>query len=274
MGCILAGMEPSQKIDTLSFTTALARQTGELLLEYFRSANLETSLKADRSIVTQADLAADQTIANAIRKQFPRDLLLSEELQTALLPSPEENRAVWVVDPLDGTTNFSLGLHIWGVSIARIVNGWPETAVLYFPRIDELFTAQRGEGAFMNGERLKTTEPAPGQQSAFFTCCSRTFRRYKISLPYKTRILGSASYTLASVARGVALVGFEATPKIWDIASAWLIVSEASGVIQTLDGSRPFPLIYGQSYERQSFPTLAAATHALAGKARLQIQPR
>jgi myo-inositol-1(or 4)-monophosphatase len=95
-----------------------------------------------------------------------------------------------------------------------------------------------------------------------------------VDLRYKTRILGSASYTWCAVARGAAIIGFEATPKIWDIAAGWLLVSEAQGVIETFDASQPFPLIPGFDYRAQDFPTLAAATPELAKKAREQIRPR
>ena len=137
----------------LQFATELARKTGELLLEYFHPAGSETRLKFDHSVVTEADLAADRLVEQAVRETYPQDLLLSEELHPSL--SPGQQRAVWVVDPLDGTTNFSLGLPIWGVSIARVVNGMPETSAIYFPLLDELYSAQAGMGAFWNGKRLQ-----------------------------------------------------------------------------------------------------------------------
>ena len=259
----------------LTFTTHLARQAGQLLLEYFQRTGLKTDLKADRSVVTEADLAADRLIAQAIQEQYPGEMILSEELRTSYSAGETTaSQCVWIVDPLDGTTNFSLGLHFWGVLVARLVAGQPETAVLYFPLVDELYTAQRGQGAFLNGTRLHVQPPDPARPHSFFACCSRTFRRYNVSIPYKTRILGSAAYTLCCVARGVAVLGFESTAKIWDIAGPWLLVSEAGGVIETLDGSQPFPLQPDRPYDHQNFPTLAAATPEVAAQARQQIQPK
>ena len=105
--------------NTLGFAIQLARQTGELLLEHFHSKTIQLQLKSDNTAVTQADLAADRLISNAIQKAYPRDLLVSEELQSTLPNSPGEHTpGTWIIDPLDGTTNFSLGLQIWGVSIA------------------------------------------------------------------------------------------------------------------------------------------------------------
>jgi myo-inositol-1(or 4)-monophosphatase len=203
---------------SLDFVIDLASQTGKKLLEYFKPNGTLTSLKEDYSVVTEADLAADQMIPSI----------------------GEMNSAVWIVDPLDGTTNFSLGMPIWGVSIARVVNGWPTTAAVYFPVLDEMFTSQRGSGAFLNGERIHTQPPIPSKPTSFFSCCTRTFQQYDVTIRYKTRILGSACYSICAVARGMAVVGFEATPKIWDIAASWLVVSEA--ILENLDfRSLPFP---------------------------------
>jgi myo-inositol-1(or 4)-monophosphatase len=258
----------------LEFAIQLGKQAGELLLGHYHSKQVDTQLKADHSAVTQADLAADHLISNAIQRAYPGELLLSEELQPTL-PSDVRKipQALWIVDPLDGTTNFSLGLHFWGVSIARLVDGWPDTAVLYFPLIDELYIAQRGQGACLNGVHIQVVSGHPQSALSFFACCSRTHRQYQVRIPYKTRILGSAAYTFCAVARGLAILGFEATPKIWDLAGAWLLVGEAGGVIETLHGNQPFPLQHDVHYSRQSYPTLAAASQQIAQRARRQILP-
>jgi len=154
------------------------------------------------------------------------------------------------------------------------MDGWTETAVLYFPSIDELFYAEQSQGAYLNGHSLNVSEHKASSPQSFFACCSRTHQRYHVSIAYKTRILGSAAYTFCAVGRGIALLGFEATPKIWDLAAAWLVVQEAGGVIEILNGSQPFPLSAGVDYPRKNFPTLAAATPELLDKARQQIVPR
>jgi myo-inositol-1(or 4)-monophosphatase len=244
-------------------------------MEHFRSTNLQTDLKKDRSVVTEADLAADRLIARAIKERYPKDHLLSEELQPEYSSEAgTQNVRIWVVDPLDGTTNFSLGLHLWGVSLARLVDGWPETAVLYYPAIEELYSAQKGQGTYLNGQRIQVYSPKDARPLSFFACCSRTYRRYHVNLPYKTRILGSATYTLCAVARGAAILGFEATPKIWDLAAGWLVVYEAGGTTEALTENKPFPVQPGCSYAQQSFPTLAAATPELIQQARHQITPK
>ena len=135
-------------VETLAFTSDLAKNAGKLLLEYYQPGGIHTSVKKDHTALTDADLASDDFIHGNIQDNFSGDVILSEENGTTY---PEGKSAVWVVDPLDGTTNFSLGLHYWGVSIARLIDGEPDTAALYFPVLDEMFTAQRGTGAFFNG---------------------------------------------------------------------------------------------------------------------------
>ena len=257
-------MDPS-----LKFAAQLATETGAHLLDFFTPNGTYTNLKEDYSVVTEADLSADQLITQAIQREYPTDKLISEELQPAI---GEVDAAVWVVDPLDGTTNFSLGMPIWGVSIARIVDGWPSIGAVYFPIVNELFTAQRSSGAFMNGEQINAQPPISGQPTSFFSCCTRTHQRYEVSIRYKTRILGSACYTFCAVARGMAIVGFEATPKIWDIAASWLIVTESGGVIESFDSSQPFPLRADYDYRLKSFPILSGATSELVSKSRKQIK--
>lgn len=255
----------------LRFATRLARDTGQLLLEYFNPSGTHTNLKEDHSVVTEADLSADKLITEAIQEKYPLDGLISEELQPEIGTAES---AVWVVDPLDGTTNFSLGLPIWGVSIARVVDGWPEVGVAYFPFLDELYSASRGSGAFLNGDQIHSQPPVPGKTSSFFSCCTRTHQHYDVSIRYKTRILGSACYTLCAVAKGMAVVGFEATPKIWDISAGWLIAMEAGAAVETRDGSQPFPLQDNFDYRSKSFPVLVGASQDLLVKSRGQIKPK
>lgn len=255
----------------LAFAAQLAAETGKHLLDFFTPDGTVASLKEDKSVVTEADLSADRLIAQSIQREFPADSLISEELEPRI---GETDTAIWVVDPLDGTTNFSLGMPIWGVSIARLENGWPTIGAVYFPILDELFTAEQGFGAFLNGKRIHSRSPNPGKPNSFFSCCTRTHRHYDVSIRYKTRILGSACYTVCAVARGMAVVGFEATPKIWDIAASWLIVTEAGGAIETFDGSHPFPPRTDYDFRQISYPILSAANSELITTARGQIKPK
>jgi myo-inositol-1(or 4)-monophosphatase len=254
----------------LEFAVDLAKNAGELLVDLYHSSGMQASLKADRSVVTEADLAADCFIRAAIAEAFPGEQLLSEEhaAQIADLACP-----TWIIDPLDGTTNFSLGLHVWGVLIARLVDGRPHTAACYFPLLAELYTAEHGAGAFLNGEPIQAKPPDKDQPVSFFSCCARTHRNYTVDIPYKPRILGSAGYTLCAVARGAAVLGFEATPKVWDLAAGWLVAQEAGCAIAPYSGPSPFPLQPSQDYNALVYPTLVAATSERLAWGRQRLTP-
>ena len=254
------------------FAIQIARETGQILLNYYQRAGIQSELKSDQTIVTEADKQADQYLRQQISNSYPEDGILSEEACTIY---PKNKKAVWVIDPLDGTTNFSLGLHYWGISIARIDKGFPVIGVLYFPLLGEIFRAGKGEGAFLNGNRLEVKPPSPFQFTSFFSCCSRTFRHYNVDLKYKTRILGSAAYSLATVARGSAIISFEVTPKIWDFSASWLITEEAEGYITPLAGKAPYPLKPGIDYANLSYPLLVAASQKLLieGKSKIRKKP-
>jgi myo-inositol-1(or 4)-monophosphatase len=260
---------------SLDYTISLAQQTGDLLKSYFERASLDTRLKVDHSVVTEADIAADELISASLKQAYPDDLLLSEELSPSASGKDDApHPGLWIIDPLDGTTNFSLGLHYWGVLITYLEAGYPVLAVMFFPLLNELYTVQSGHGAALNGQPIQVEPPDPQKRTTFFSCCSRTHKRYQVSVAYKSRILGSAAYSLCAIARGIALVSFEATPKIWDIAGGWLLVQEAGGSVETLDGSQPFPVRLDQSYARLNFPTLAAATPGLLLQSHDQIVPK
>jgi myo-inositol-1(or 4)-monophosphatase len=257
--------------DAARFAAALAEKTGELLLRYFREGSVGSRLKEDYSIVTEADVAADHLIADAIGRTFPQDAIVSEELAPT---SSSGSRCTWIVDPLDGTTNFSLGVQHWGVSIARCDEEGPDVSALCFPALGELFVASRGGGATLNGEPARVRVPAAPRQVGMIASCARTPRHFHVNVPMKVRVFGSAAYTLALVAKGSAAIGVETTPKIWDIAAGWLLVREAGGEIETTDGSVPFPLATDREYAARSFPVRAAASPALLQLARDHIELR
>jgi myo-inositol-1(or 4)-monophosphatase len=260
----------------LDFTIQLAKEAGDLLLEYFYHTYKKISFKNDSSVVTEADLAVDQLISGELHKRLPGDQIISEELSPLIEVNNSKgmDHPTWVIDPLDGTTNFTLGLPFWGTLLTRTRFGMPSMTVMYFPLLSELYTAIDGQGGYLNQEPIHTIKDSPGATQAFFACCSRTHRNYDIKIPYKTRILGSAAYSFCMVGRGSALIGFEATPKIWDIAGPWLLVKEAGGIIESFNGNLPFPISSSVHYEDEKYPTLAAATPKLMIKARNWIQPK
>ena len=257
--------------DTRQFAEQLAVKTGKLLTSYFHLEGIDPQVKADRSVVTEADLAADKFIQEAIRANYPEDEILTEETDPGQI---DPDKALWVVDPLDGTANFSLGLPLWGVSIARLVNGMPQAGALNFPILSELYSASDQDGAYLNGRPLKVQPLRPEMPTAFFTCCSTTLRKYDLNIRYKTRMLGATAYDFGLVARGAALAGFHVTPKIWDFAAGWLVLEQAGGYAEVYPEGQPFPYSPAETPITTSFVSLLAADKATADKLRPAITPK
>lgn len=260
--------------ELLNHIVRLVLDTAQQLIPYYQRSNLPTNKKPDNTLVTEADLLADEFIQQSLKRSFPNDIIISEELSPLYtINSKEEEtstRSIWIIDPLDGTTNFSLGLPFWGILITKLENLSPNLTVMYFPILNELYTARLGQGAFLNRRSLKISYDHHDQRT-FFACCSRTFREYQVKIPYKVRILGSSAYSFCMLARNQAMIAFDASPRIWDIAGPWLLLPEAGGTIETLDGSKPFPLSSGLSFNQLAFPTIAAATPELVRRASQKI---
>lgn len=254
-------------LERIDLAQKAALQTGKILLDLYREGDQTGFLKEDRTLVTEADKAADKMIQQMIQEDFPNDQILSEEGST-IYPNSEH---IWVIDPLDGTVNFSRGLDSWGVSIAHLQKGMPKSAALYFPVTDELFSAAKGEGAFLNGQPLKVNEEADTDLFPIFVHCSRMHKRYRVSLPYKTRSLGAAAYHLCLVANNKAVLAFESTVRIWDFAASWLVVQEAGGKIESLGEQQPFPTQADTDYHGLPFPIIAGRSKELLAEARNNI---
>lgn len=247
-----------------------ALQTGKLLLDLFNSGDNGGELKADRTLVTAADRKADQLVQSIIKEHFPTDGILSEENST-IYPDTEH---AWVLDPLDGTVNFSHGLMYWGISIAHLKNGQPQNGAVYFPLLDELYTASLGHGAALNGVPLTIPESADQDLFPVFVHCSRMHQRYHLKTRYKKRSLGAAAYHFCLVAKSGAVLALESTPRIWDFAASWLIVQEAGGAMQALGPDKPFPARAGVDYGTKPFPIMAARDAGVLAEAAEGITPK
>ncbi|MFM1812175.1 MAG: hypothetical protein RLZZ336_1113 [Cyanobacteriota bacterium] len=218
--------------------------------------HMASDLKADGTLITACDRWSDQTLVAGLNRLYPGEGVLSEEGQQRL----PQTSAYWVVDPLDGTTNFAAGIPIWAISLARFEQGRPVLAVLDVPPLRQRIVAAAGQGAWRNGKPLQP----PSLQVHPAGCaslCSRSIgvlqklpdRRF----PGKIRMLGVASLNLVSVAMGQTVAALEATPKIWDLAAAWLVLSELGCSVQWLQTS-PAALEPGRDLARVDFPVLAA----------------
>ncbi|MBI3821011.1 MAG: inositol monophosphatase [Planctomycetes bacterium] len=218
---------------------------GATLLKYYEK--LEPSMiqtkSARRDLVSEADVAAEKVILNEIRAAFPDDAIHAEESSRA---AAGDAGAIWYIDPLDGTTNFVHGLPEFTVSIARFIDNEPAIGVVYAPRLDELYIARKGGGAYRNGAPIfvsKTPDLADALVATGFP-----YRRSELANPnlenfgrlfFKVRDLrrlGSAALDLAFVACGRFDAYWELNLERHDVAAGALIVREAGGRVTDLSG--------------------------------------
>jgi len=224
---------------------AAAVSGGEVLLANWRNlprGSVQEKKKND--FVTHADRESETRIVTAIRERFPEDAFLGEE--GGPQRGGEPGSRVWIIDPLDGTSNFVSGFPFWCVSIAAREGTELVAAVIWDPLRGEMYTAERGAGAWRNGTRLAVTG-RPGLDGAF-VATGFPFRNVEKIDPYLAlfravfvraraiRRAGSAALDLAYVAAGVFDGFFEFRLAPWDIAAGALLIQEAGGVLTDFDG--------------------------------------
>jgi myo-inositol-1(or 4)-monophosphatase len=226
--------------------------------------HMASDVKADGSLITACDRWSDATLVEGLAALYPDEGVLSEEGRKLVPSTP----AYWVVDPLDGTTNFAAGIPYWAISIARFEGGVPVLAVLDVPPLRQRIVAMRGVGAWRNGKPLSP----PSLQSHPAGCASLCSRSIGVlqklpdqRFPGKIRLLGVASLNLVSVAMGQTVAALEATPKIWDLAAAWLVLSELGCSVQWLS-REPGGIASGTDLGDADFPVLAADSEATLAK--------
>ncbi|GCE65029.1 inositol phosphatase [cyanobiont of Ornithocercus magnificus] len=220
------------------------------------SGRIVSDLKPDGSLITACDRWSNTTLSQGIAALAASEGILSEEGDQCV----PDSSAFWVVDPLDGTTNFAAGIPYWAISVARFIDGTPSEAFLDIPSLRQRIVAIRGRGVWRNGKPI-TAEMRHQVTSACVSFCSRSIRvlqrRPGKLFPGKIRLLGVASLNLISVTMGQTMAALEATPKIWDLAAAWLILTELSCSIQWLHRN-PSHLCPGEDLSTADFPVLVA----------------
>lgn len=249
--------EPNFWNRVLTVVEMTTETVGAELMKQF--GRVQATEKSDGSLVTEADQWADEALRGAIAQAFPNHGVLSEET-THIFP---ETEWCWVIDPVDGTTNFARGIPLWAISLGLLYQGTPVFGHVFVPPIQARFHGywygnsglEGPTGAFCNGRAIasNTEAPAPNQ---LFNLCARSTAILQQPMPCKARMLGVASYNLLTVAAGATLGGVEATPKIWDIAAVWVITQAAGAAWHSFSPTPIFPLTPGQDYSQISYPTL------------------
>ena len=223
-----------------------ARDAGAILREKLGTVAIE--YKGNVDLVTDADRASEQLIASRISGAFPDHRIIGEEGIAKLAGAGDDAAFTWVVDPLDGTTNFAHGYPHFAVSIALAHEGTVILGVVYDPMRDELFLAERGQGATLNGVRIQVSRTVELIRSLLATGFSYDLAersgQFKIwgALQAGTQGIrrdGAAALNLSYVAAGRLDAFWEKPLQPWDMAAAALIVEEAGGVVTDYTGG-PF----------------------------------
>lgn len=231
----------------LNVAVMAARRAGAILIR--KMANLEklkVEQKGQNDYVSEADYAAEKAIINCILKHYPDHAILAEESG-----AQGESDTLWIIDPLDGTTNYLHGFPVFAVSIGVQVNGRMEHGVVYDPMRQELFTTSRGQGAQLDGRKIRVSGQKqldraligtgfPFRDGGAETTPYLKMLQKVIDKTAGVRRPGAAALDLAYVAAGRLDAFWETGLSAWDLAAGSLIIREAGGIVSGLDGSEGF----------------------------------
>lgn len=235
----------------LRFACELADAADRITMRYWRTPLKIKTKSSWRDVVTTADFAVDRTLRAMIRKHFPDHGIISEEQE--LQPDVWEHEFVWVIDPIDGTSNFTMGLALFGTSIGLLRRGEPWLGVLSFPALHERYWAQRHSGAWMQSlqgkhlpchvSKIRTLRESRFSFGYGNTIAARNYYLKNMPRLLRTARAGrdhhSAIFDFAALARGGLDFYICIDLYLWDVAGAWIIVQEAGGEIFNLQG-KPF----------------------------------
>lgn len=228
----------------LNFAIETAREAGNILLEKF-GREINVSKKGEIDLVTDADLASEKFIVDKIKTYYPRHSILAEESGEAVLI--KDSKWKWIIDPLDGTTNYAHGYPCFCVTLAVENDGEIVIGVSYDPTRDEMFSAEKGQGASLNNKPIAVSETKKLGDSLLVTgfpydVANRSnFAGNFTTMLLKSRAVrrdGSAAIDLAYVACGRFDGFWEEGLNPWDMAAGVLLVEEAGGKVSCYDGSK------------------------------------
>lgn len=256
----VTGMTDVQYTEEMTFLQQLSANAGNELMSRF-GKQVKVRHKADNSLVTDADLASERLILDTLKKERPDDLILSEEAGLSSdIRTP--GRSIWIIDPLDGTTNFANNYPFFCVSIARAVFDTQgkvivQSGVVHDPVRNRTYVAEKGKGAWMNGKRISVC-PDRGLQDAFLVTGFAYHQGNNLRKDIEffmavaqtcqsIRRDGAAALDLALVAEGVYDGYWETGLRPWDLAAGVLLVAEAGGILKNFeaDDTLPYDLEFG-----------------------------
>lgn len=228
---------------TLTIAKRAAHAAGTLIAQHFEQLNrIQFTEKSPNDFVSDVDILAEKLIIDTIRESYPKHLIIAEEHGKS---GDENSDYHWIIDPIDGTTNFIKGLPHFAISIAIMKKGKLEAGLVYQPVSDEMFMAARGQGATLNDRKMRVSNTLP--DNAIITTgipyrkpelMPKQIRCMKTALSHfpDIRRLGSASLDLCYVACGRVDGYFEFGLSAWDIAAGALIAQESGAIVSDTDG--------------------------------------
>ncbi len=229
----------------LNFAIETAREAGQILLEKF-GRKINVSKKGDINLVTEADLASEKMIIERVKSYYPKHAILAEESGDAVLLDGV-NTWKWIIDPLDGTTNFAHGYPCFCVTIALEHDGEIVIGVTFDPTRNELFAAERGRGATLNGKTIRVSDTEKLSESLIVTGFPYNFKEKENFARHLTDFLlhsrgvrrdGSAAIDMAYVACGRFDGFWEEGLNPWDVAAGYLLIEEAGGQVTHYNGEK------------------------------------
>ncbi|HSX09792.1 MAG TPA: inositol monophosphatase [Candidatus Saccharimonadales bacterium] len=228
-----------------TFAIQLAKDAGNIMLKYF-DVGIEKQWKKDKTPVTIADFAVNKLVIKEIQKQYPLHSIIGEE-ESAL----KKSEYVWVCDPLDGTMPFSTGIPTFAFSLALVHDGEPILGVIYDPVLKRMFVAEKGKGAYLNGEQIHVSKDKTfenkriGLESSHVSVYNfDAFRTAMYNNKVRVFTVGSTAYESFFVARGEFIATLYSGNKEWDCAAMKIIIEEAGGKTSDLFGNE-------QRYDRR-----------------------
>ncbi len=237
---------PINLTKTEKYLLGVITEAGKILEKFFYAENLGKKPKGEHDLVTEADLAVDEFVIKKLRKEFPLLPILTEETSEGNFEKEKKAELLWIVDPLDGTTNFSRGLPHFAVAIALVFNSQPILGAVYNPLYKNLYWARKdGKGAFLNGKKITVSKETELQKSVICLDWSHaletrgktlTVTRKLLGKVGHIKMMGSAATDIIHVASGKieAYIHTDCFP--WDYAASVMVAKMAGAKVTDIDG--------------------------------------
>lgn len=225
-----------------TFAVQIIKEAALILKEGINTSFLIRSKETVHDIVTEYDEKVENFLKEKIQHTYKDHAIIAEESDNQWSPIAP----CWVIDPIDGTVNFSKGIPFFSISMALVIDGKVQMGVVYHVMQDEMFVAQLGHGAYLNGKKIQVSKTATIKRSILATgfpynlidnpdhCIEHFIEILKLGVPI--RRMGSAAMDLCYIAAGRFDGFWEISLRPWDFAAAWLIVEEAQGVVTQMNG--------------------------------------